>query len=156
MKIRQGFVSNSSSSSFLVEYKNVFEPTKIQLSDDKVKKLEDFGFWKTDVYYPDQVNWSDKNKFNVDSYNYGYDILCNEWEVLEFLITNKIPFKSLCHYEHFYIQYDGRDSITVARNFGKEIMMYEYDINEYKNVVPVWEITTKKFLKYGSYRREIS
>jgi len=153
MKIRQGFVSNSSSSSFIVQYNNMLEPDEIPISDDKVMLLEKFGFWKTAGYYPDQVDRGTDREFTFTedcSYNYGYDISCNEWDVLEFLIKNEIPFKASCHYEHYYVEYDGQDSIIIARNYGKEIMMYG-NLDEMQKSTPVWKTTVDKFLKDGSY-----
>jgi len=190
MKIRTGFVSNSSSSSFIVYYKDYLESIgkkKAQpgLSKTKVKLLEDFGFWKTHVHYPDQIDFEEQRRRGLrpieesikeveeggikpskefietynDYYHYAYDVACNEWEVLEFLVKNHISFKSLCHYEHYYIEYDGKQTVRVARNYGKEMMMYgkmaREEWNEFpEEKVPHWEVDANKFLERGHYHYE--
>ena len=160
MKVRNGFVSNSSSSSFIVQFREQFnfegKNKQFLIPTSQMDKLEKFGFWKTSAYYPDQVSWGDKDREIDESLisAYGYELSCNEWEVLEFLVKNKIPFKALCHYEHYYIQYDkGKDYVFIARNFGKEYMMYG-DMSEIKDQKGSWEVNIDKFLERGSYYYE--
>ena len=59
MKIRNGFVSNSSSSSFVMVGVRVSA-----LSDDDIKKLEDGGCWQDNYEYPVAVG----KKWRGDEY----------------------------------------------------------------------------------------
>jgi len=144
MKIRSGFVSNSSSSSFIVRvhepkhdkktgkficYANVLTPTK-------EKKLKEFGFFKTYAHSPSQVpvraedqrqEEKDVIKEKYENYNYGYDIICNQDDITYFLLKNRIPFVSEQHYGHRHIFYDGKDKVIVAINFGVIMSMYGGD-----------------------------
>jgi len=160
MKVRNGFVSNSSSSSFIVHFRDQFDfqgkCEKTFISKKKMEQLERFGFWKTMAHYPDQVSYQDQfEELRGELVSaYGYTIECNEWEVIEFLLKNHIPFKALCHYDHYYIQYDkGNDYVFIARNFGMEYMMYK-DLAEVKDQKGSWEVNIDKFLERGSYRYE--
>lgn len=163
MKIRTGFVSNSSASSFVVKIKNWLEVEKLRflISKDKINLLEKFGFWKSTATIPSHVSWRDfddeslaKAKEGKDYWSYAYSVSCNEDEVLHFLVDNKIPFSALCHYDHYLVYYDGKNKIIVARNYGMEIMGLEEislaDMKE-ENPIPIKTMTVKKFKKNGYY-----
>jgi hypothetical protein len=167
MKVRNGFVSNSSASSFVVKFKDPYNFDKPEpfIDEKQIKKLEKFGFWKSNAPLPSHVSWracydDDKSlakaKGEKDHWSYAYSVSCNEYDVLIFLIDNKIPFKSLCHYDHYYVSFDGKNKIIVARNYGMELMgaeeLYLEDMKEsgeLKNPKPVKIMTVKKFKKQG-------
>ena len=156
MKFRNGFVSNSSSSSFIVRLKEDGAWFKIekgfQASEEDAKKIEDFGFKKTNATSPFDVNnerikTGEKNK---DFYlSMKYCITSNQDEVIYFLVKNNIPFKSSIHYGHEYISYK-KDSeyVLKAFNFGFKLDMYgedRYDIKEMVNSPLCMRISVKQF-----------
>jgi hypothetical protein len=154
MKIRNGFVSNSSTASFLVRHKDYLGTNKEHLlSKKEIAFLEKLGFYKTYASYPDQIDDSDSAKIKEeDYYNFGYFIICNEHEILEELIKNKIPFIANCHYDQYTVVYE-RDSkyIDVFINAGKHYSMM-LDNTEHIIKKPCGKrLTIKQFLKEGYY-----
>lgn len=154
MKCRIGFVSNSSSSSFVVINRktgcnwNKNKPESIiLLTDEQVKSLEDFGFKKSanvnlNVY--DSIGLIDYNNIPFDdnevleTENYVYNITCNEDYVIYFLLLNKISFKAKEHYGYYTLFYDSNDDYFIrATDFGAIISMDGY--KDFK----------KHFEKYG-------
>jgi hypothetical protein len=116
MKIRYGFVSNSSSSSFVVKYRSGIDGPKIFLNKEQLKKLKKYGFKYTNVnnpYYVDvdlkngKVSTSLKVFGKWDIVNLSYSVICNQDDVIYFLLTNKIPFVALCHYDEELVVWDG-------------------------------------------------
>ena len=110
MKIRNGFISNSSSSSFLVKREKrrwvpypgeestgrVKEVFDIILSPEQEMALENFGFTKEkDWCYEDHIE-------------YTYEISCNQDCIAKFLVKNKIPFTASVHYGHENWFWDGK------------------------------------------------
>ena len=178
MKIRNGFVSNSSSSSFIIERVNFGDSKKLLISKDVEKKIKKFGFEKTFACTPYQIGldgwkydyltfqqWKDKLTFGKDKsdkelrdlfkgtnnlYNWGYDIICNQDNVLEFLFKNKIPFKATIHYEQHYIVYDGKNNVIVAHNYGNLLDM-NYTLEMLKKLQPIVKVTVKQFWKRNWY-----
>lgn len=140
MKLRIGFVSNSSTASFIVKYKDWIgssggdKGVKILLTKTQIKKLEKYGFKKTIACYPDQYNFKEVVKDNEEFYNYGYDIVCNQNEPISFLLKNKIPFICSEHYDQFVIIYDGGDTFKRYTNFGQLALMHCLDDNSYINL----------------------
>ena len=137
MKIRNGFVSNSSVSSFIIRVRetlSIFTPPEIETAtEEDIEKALDYGFIKTNYnspfdfiqLYSDMTGDYSQKKDNDNCYNLAFRVGCNQDEVIEFLIDNNIPFKAACHYGHKFIKYD-RDSdyIINAPNHGIEIDMY--------------------------------
>ena len=155
MKIRTGFVSNSSSSSFVVHKMNQrFDSGKriqsSQLTPTQEKALEEFGFIKTYINSTYAVpftrkDWDKEQKrfqreFNRrvpkgknsefaeqarQEYTWAYSLICNQDDVLNFLIEQKIPFEALVHYEHeSYFYEPDKDSLVIAQNFGNQFSMH--------------------------------
>lgn len=136
MKTRNGFVSNSSSSSFVVTHKPIIlgdkTPKRI-LKDSEIRKLKKYGF-----------------EFN--GYDYTYSVSCNQDDVIEFLLKEKIPFTAECHYGHYHVFYIREtDEVVEAYNFGCEMDTYKPDsvLEMYKNrkLKPYEIFTRKKYLE---------
>ena len=139
MKIRMGFVSNSSSSSFIVSvFKDYFEKSDKIISENVEKRLIKFGFKKTSVINPEQYEQYKEDKAMVYiaaedlTYNYGYSVICNQDEVISFLIKNRIPFTASEHYNHYKLFYKGGDTIYKIANFGE--IFYEQSGDIEKNI----------------------
>ena len=141
MKIRNGFVSNSSSSSFVVRRGELLaNPTGagvVRYTTPKQDRLlQKYGFRKMVGNSPECVpcnrkEWKAEEKrvkqccSSKFPYNYGYEILCNQDGVMVFLIENKIPFVAECHYGQYTWFYTPElDKIIVATNVGKIMDMY--------------------------------
>jgi len=120
MKTRTGFVSNSSSSSFIVsatEKHDYSKNPKPQLSESDTKKLLDYGFRTM------------RNNDRSPPFEYRYDVLCNESDVIEFLLKTDIPFEAECHYGHYHVFYfKNKDLVIEAWNYGCEISTYGPDM----------------------------
>jgi hypothetical protein len=109
MKIRIGFISNSSSSSFIVYKKRISPKDTVKLLTRK------------------QSNLLDKFGFKGDDFSVSYEVICNQDEVIIFLLKNRIPFTAECHYDHETLLYQGKELIYEFPNFGKQIGMYGLD-----------------------------
>lgn len=141
MKIRHGFVSNSSSSSFLVKLNDERFP---KLTDEQKAALEDFGFKRGNGIIPGSFRENSETFIEADSY--GYEILCNQDEVIAFLIENQISFMAEMHYgDEGAIYYSDRDELIIAQNPVRHLFM------GYEGKIPIqvgMEFTTgKKFLE---------
>jgi hypothetical protein len=175
MKIRTGFVSNSSSSSFVVSKTQSDWSAKgkqvVVLTPKQEKALKAFGFYRAYIRSPYLVPFGGKGqareekkfaslsvkkptkrdyafgkkmrltKQQVDSmarreresYAWCYSIICNQDEVIKFLVENQIPFEANIHYDHqtyFYIPKS--DCLVIAQNFGNQFSTYTSDIEGIK------------------------
>jgi len=149
MKIRNGFVSNSSSSSFIVKYS---ETTYEKLTDPKPKKkkivyylipeelklLEKSGFKKTAMNSPTAYeflpekefeNKKTQNKFFKNYWcNLAYNITCNQDDVICFLLKNNIGFTASCHYGHESVFYKkDEEYFYIIPNLGLSFETYGID-----------------------------
>ena len=133
MKIRNGFVSNSSSSSFIVQIKKTLVNPKQNMiaNEEDIKKLADYGFVKTRKHSPINAFSMDTIKEDTEPnkcYYMLHNVICNQKEVIEFLIQNNIPFKACCHYDQqFYLYCKDSEYIIAATNYGNIIDMYGVD-----------------------------
>ncbi len=108
MKIRNGFVSNSSSSSFVVNNKD-FGKDVSTLSSDAVEFLLQEGFVGSNEYFPlsVQVNGVKSLMSNAKvPRTYIKNVFCNQSDVIEMLYANAIPFTAFCHYGCQLVAYD--------------------------------------------------
>lgn len=159
MKARTGFVSNSSSSSFVVRrrlrsFMSNDDKEKILLSDDQLKLLLEAGFkftwsqlecilwdnWSSKgdgddkvPVYDDSINVIGERPVTEDDFDcLGYYVICNEDEVVQFLLENSISFRGLLTYGTKGIIYDAdKNLVVLASNFGTELTMYGLDFDEY-------------------------
>jgi hypothetical protein len=157
MKKREGFVSNSSTASFIVKYKEFLSKDKIPLlSEEEVRLLEDKNFFRTFAAYPHQIvpeDWQHKTEFKEDDFwNYGYDIICNEDEIIEWLLKNKIPFVADCHYDQYTLIYErNSENVIVLKNAGILYQMHDFDFLR-KDIIekPAGKIVkVEQFIKEG-------
>lgn len=156
MKTRSGFVSNSSSSSFIVRpYNDSFsKKPKKALTVDQVRLLKNQGFRLELAYYPDQVGLpthktidpKDKNLFNWSRF-----VSCNQEDEIIFLLKNRISFSADLHYGHRSMEYDGKtDVLIISQNFGKQIQMWGAEKMKFTSSLerePVHRTTGEKYLK---------
>jgi len=121
MKIRNGFVSNSSTSSFIVEKEDW--RTRNRISEDQINLLIGFGFKATNNTL-DQIDANGEVNVDISGYNLGYYVICNENEVIDFLVENKIPFNGLTHYGNNAVLYDGINEPVYIQNEGNIALTY--------------------------------
>lgn len=129
MKIREGFVSNSSTASFIVKYYEFFSKDKKPLlTKAVVNKLVKFGFWKSWASYPEQVNYTEHKEKPIEDDNfisYVFENICNELDTIEWLVKHNIPFEADCHYGQYTLTFEKDATIVkVYKNLGKLALMH--------------------------------
>ena len=163
MKIRCGFVSNSSCSSFVVnrwKYAKRFEKVTVIISKRLEKKLIDFGFWLGKEDNPTEVRWADvdgdkhidKNKqlanLKRKELHFNYSVIVNQDDVVEFLLKNKLSFTASVHYDQEIYVYDAKtDKLVIGQNFGNEYFMYGEEDGDVFNRKPLVVTTGKQYAK---------
>lgn len=156
MKIRDGFVSNSSSSSFVVQRRDTHvrnSPKLVTAEQEKLLKKQ--GFSLKTCYYPDQVDvWHPDHELTAEEKKYANwtrYVSCNQSDEIEFLLENRISFTADIHYGHSSMIYDGKtDVLIIAQNFGKQIQMWgsgKMTFASMKETKPVERTTGKQYLK---------
>jgi len=129
MKVRNGFVSNSSSCSFVVRVREYAIFLKLEgkpvkqtkgmvqvLPKEKEEILLEYGFAYSKTHLPAGVMfyggytaqsnaWKTKKKSMI----LAFTDICNADIVISFLIKNKIPFEGLDHYGHESLFYDPKN-----------------------------------------------
>ena len=157
MKIRQGFVSNSSASSFIVRIKddNMFNirGEGWLSSKEDIKKLEEYGFKKCNILSPFTMNDMIKTGEPGDDHylSMKYWVSCNQDEVICFLVKNNIPFKASVHYDNEYwsLRKDSK-YILSAKNFGITLDMYgedRSDLEEMRKQSSLKKIPVEEYIK---------
>lgn len=141
MKIRNGFVSNSSSSSFIVHLEPVTETSIFKgmysvdelLTPDDLKKVLAYGFQPTAYCSPSALEhngaWNSREEAVCSvtdaTHHLGFSVSCNEDEVIEFLVENDIPFTGSTHYGHESVFYRrGSKTLLWIANPGLAHEMY--------------------------------
>lgn len=123
MKIRSNYVSNSSSSSFVVEVRNTFKSANFLISKEKICQLVGYGFqWmggfvQNIVFYPAEKKKSESDFSEKENMNLYFDVVCNEDEVYEYLFKNHIPFIASIHNDDELWVYEGGDYYEVFTNY---------------------------------------
>ena len=142
MKIRQGFVSNSSSSSFIVKIRkdDFFDKIFKTLDKKKINLLKKHGFYECGASTPENLENREKEtkyfkelKDDIEKNNtkknkkykeykaryLGYRVICNQDFAIDFLVYHDIGFVASIHYGHYtYIYKTGGKYIYVLNNFG--------------------------------------
>jgi len=137
MKTRTSFVSNSSSSSFVVVVKDpLYREPHPSITPEKVELLLSEGWIPSNSPYPMKIEWNGieapDGKHKEDYLYLAYCVICNEDEIIEFLLKNEIPFIATTHYGHQVVDYDPiTDTIVEFQNYGAVFETYRRIDNLY-------------------------
>lgn len=143
MKIRSGFVSNSSSSSFIVRVRRdpmgdtMFEKhLQPSLTKKQLKVLRDMKFKYSLVGCPAQFHFGSDMSFDKSSYvsevrcgdapsnhrfkydHMGLSVMCNQDYVILRLVKHKIPFHAVLHDCTESLFYGGSGDVMTVPNRG--------------------------------------
>ncbi len=159
MKTRNGFVSNSSSSSFVVERYDRRAKKMTKLLSPKIDRLLKKNRFRLEIaYYPDQVGYPTHQSIDPKDRklaNWVRFTSCNQEDEIVLLLKNRISFSADLHYGHYSMQYDGKtDMLIIAQNFGKQIQMWGTDKMNFVSALekePVHRTTGEKYLKLHKY-----
>lgn len=157
MKIRNGFVSNSSSSSFIVQIKkrlgSDFDKDKDIANEQDIEKLSEYGFQLTTIKSPFDFSYNPDYTYEEKEEDANYmrhSVVCNQDEVLDFLVKNNIPFRASCQYGHNFCSYRRNyPYVLEAANFGLEIDMYGEDHINWEHINDMKKIYKENIQDYG-------
>ena len=167
MKLRVGFVSNSSTASFVVKTRpsewdillTEIDPKDIELMtlpQEKVDLLKKLGFYPTIEMDPFAKEMGRIRRKTKNDTFLTFSMTCNHDFGLQFLVANDIPFKASVHYGHHLYSYEaGDDYIYVLNNFGIEFLHNPKEFEERLNNPeitwvdgsPMKKINKKEYLK---------
>lgn len=163
MKMRFGFVSNSSSASFVVPLEIVTHnnnncTSKLLLSQEEIDLLIGYGFWKScdrdpfshggEYGYKCEECEGNKNKNKDQEMCLGkifgniylrYDVSCNEGETIQFLLEHNIPF-------YAGMDYDGQ-LMVYKRDMEKTLILQNEGIRY------IWGMMGNKSNKYFKHKK---
>jgi hypothetical protein len=144
MKQRIGFISNSSSSSFIVKSGDITPNQEKKLIKSKFRLTY---HTQPDVYENQNAYSGEYNKLSKilikDDKNYGYSVVCNQDDVIYFLLTEKIPFVASVHYNyHLYIYPPNSKTLFIIENLGVQLEHCHYLFKDNK-CVKVTTITNR-------------
>jgi len=129
MKTRNGYVSNSSSSSFVVRIRNCASST-LNLDDGRIATLLEMGFkWcsgsSRSILFDgiEQRHCIDDFR-TFEDVNLALDVICNDEEVSEVLFREHIPFVASIHYDEWLWVYDGGECYDVWANYPQMVLHF--------------------------------
>ena len=129
MKVRDRYVSNSSTSSFVVILKDDCQHT--QVTQEQIDLLLGYGFKYIKSYWRHALMDGAEQFDNTDGFTEKdtvalyYDISCNEGDVEDFLFEHKIPFVESEEYNTRVVVYDGvSDWYDTYYNSGVRFLIY--------------------------------
>lgn len=143
MKIRYGLVSNSSSSSFIVQIRrsmmdSFLHKDRPSLSSEEIEKLKKIGFVNVGTDNPFHLEMVGESSIpnlpeeDKDCFM-GLSITCNQDIIMQYLIKNNIPFKAAVHYGHEFCHYQKDSEFLISiPNAGLEAEMYESHLQNRK------------------------
>jgi hypothetical protein len=164
LKTRNGLVSNSSSSSFIIYFKNEFRDTN-QLTKKQISVLESNGYKLCELSHPtaldsnNEIDWLTTKKQQANAFiaNYGKKVICNQDAEIYILLQNKIPFIANVHYgQETYIYPKDSKYLFIFLNLGCAVEMYHsgdtqnqlFKLMKHYRTKPVTEkILVSKFIK---------
>ncbi len=161
MKFRYGFVSNSSTASFIVRIKDdkifTIKGEGWLASEEDIEKLKEYGFTKCNIVSPYTMNIHPPAEEDPDDFEISmkYWVSCNQDEVMCFLVKNNIPFKASVHYDNEYWSYrKDNDYVLSAENFGVTLDMYgddRYDLEEMEKRPSLTKIPKDQYIKENEW-----
>jgi hypothetical protein len=148
MKIRNGFVSNSSSSSFVVSLFNrgIGENKERQVTEEQEKLLKGFGFKYCGRIMPTQLELgASPRDGNTHMF---YKVTVNQYEIIYWLVSKGIPFSASCHYGHESVFFEkGSSKVVTMHNIGLVREMYGPDPYDFgKNRTGMYEQSVSEIL----------